>query len=154
MDNPDFHTLLRRRFAEFTPHVSECGMQIVELSAEAAVVTLPYRRDWLGDTERNVIHTGIIATLIDSACGAAVLGAIGRVQAIATIDLRMDYLRAAYGGLTLHCRAECYRMTPNIAFARASTWQDDPNTIVASAVGTFMRSPARRSQFTSSATAA
>ncbi len=147
MDNPDFHSLLRQRFAELTPHVAECGMEILDLSAAAAIVTLPYRPAWIGDIERQVIHTGVIATLIDSACGAAVLGAIGRVEAIATIDLRVDYLRAAQGGLALNCRAECYRMTPNIAFARASVWQDDPATPVASSVGTFMRSSARRSQF-------
>ncbi len=154
MTHPDFHALLQQRFAEFTPHVAECGMRITEMSMAGASVVLPYRDDWLGDTERGVIHTGIVSTLIDSACGAAVLGAIARIEAIATIDLRVDYLRAARRDLDLHCRAECHRLTANIAFARASVWQDDRDAPVAISMGAFMRSPARRSQFTPGSAAA
>ncbi|HEY0974564.1 MAG TPA: PaaI family thioesterase [Solimonas sp.] len=151
MTETDFHKLLMQRFAEFTPHVAECGMRIVALDRDGADAELPYRDDWLGDIERGVIHTGIVTTLVDSACGAAVLAAIGHIEAIATIDLRMDYLRASRRGLSLQCRAECHRLTDQVAFARAQVWQDDPAVPVATAVGAFMRSPAKRSQFKSAA---
>lgn len=139
-----FHEALRQRFVEATPHVAECGMRITELSTQGATVLLPFREDWLGDVQRQIIHTGIIATLVDSACGAAVLAAMERYEPIATIDLRLDYLRAARRDLTLHCRAECQRLTASIAFAHATVWQDRIDEPVAIAQGAFMRSSARK----------
>lgn len=139
-----FHEALKQRFVEATPHVAECGMQITELGSDGVTVLLPFREDWLGDVERQIIHTGIIAVLVDSACGAAILGAMGHFEPIATIDLRLDYLRAARRDQTLHCRAECHRLTESIAFARATVWQARREEPVTIAQGAFMRSTARK----------
>ena len=144
MTTINFHEALRQRFVDVTPHVAECGMQITDISAAGATVILPVREDWIGDLQRQVIHTGVIATLVDSACGAAVLGAMDAYEPIATIDLRLDYLRAARRDLTLHCRAECHRLTASVAFARATVWQESPDQPVAVSQGAFMRSSARR----------
>jgi acyl-coenzyme A thioesterase PaaI-like protein len=38
--------------------------------------------------------------------------------------------------------AACYRLTPSIAFVRASAWQDDEAAPVAVSQSTFMRGPA------------
>ncbi len=144
MTDPSFHELLQRGFVDFTPHVAECGMRIPRLTAEAAELTLPFREDWLGDAERGLIHPGIVTTLVDSACGAAVLAHIGRLEPIATLDLRMDYLRAGLRDLDIHCRAECYRLSSSIAFARASVWQRDPTEPIAVAQAVFMRTQRRK----------
>lgn len=143
MAEPTFHELLRQHFVRVTPHVAECGMAITQLTSEAAEVVLPFRDDWLGDAERGLIHPGIITTLVDSACGAAVLAHIGRLEPIATLDLRMDYLRAGLRDLDVHCRAECYRLTASIAFARASVWQRDRAEPIAISQSVFMRTQRR-----------
>lgn len=140
---PGFHALLRQRFVKFTPHAARCGMQITDLSAQGAELILPFREDWLGDAERGLIHPGIVTTLVDSACGVAVLGHIGRLEPIATLDLRMDYLRAALRDREICCRAECYRLTADIAFARASVWQTSPDEPVAISQSVFMRTQRR-----------
>ncbi len=67
------------------------------------------------------------------------LACIGGLEPIATLDLRMDYLRVGRRDLAVHCRAECHRLTPSIAFARATVWQDDPAQPIAQSQGVFMR---------------
>ncbi|MFP5306994.1 MAG: PaaI family thioesterase, partial [Gammaproteobacteria bacterium] len=103
MPENTFQQALRQRFAEFTPHVAECGMCITRIDREAAEITLPYRDDWLGDAERGLLHPGIVTTLVDSASGLAVLARVGQLEPIATLDLRMDYLRAGLRDLDVHC---------------------------------------------------
>lgn len=132
--------LMRRHFVGSIPHIGDIGMQVTALSELGARVELPYRPDWLGDTQRGVIHTGIITTLVDSACGLAVVAAQKYPAPVATLDLRMDYLRAAVPDKTLHCHAECYRLTRSIAFVRAHVWQDLESEPVAVSQSTFMLS--------------
>lgn len=139
-----YYDTLRQRFLAATPHSTECGMQLTDVSEHGVTALLPFREEWIGDLQRQIIHTGIIITLVDTTCGAAVFAALRRYEPIATLDLRLDYLRPSQRDLPLHCRAECHRLTTSIAFARASVWQDDPDAPVAVAQGAFMRSSARK----------
>ena len=135
----DFHEALRLSYSTAVPHVRDLGIELTRVDTKAAEARLPYKPELLGDAERQLIHTGVITSLIDSICGLALLAHIGRPTRIATLDLRVDYLRPSRPGADLVCRAECYRLTEQIAFLRASVWQDDPEQPVASSLGTFMR---------------
>lgn len=121
------------------PHAQECGMSIVRLDAAGAVAQMPWRPEWLGDTERGVIHTGVITTLADTISGLAAVAGSGQFETVATLDLRMDFLRPALPGLPLVSFAECYRLTRSISFVRGHTWQADENQPVATTQATFMR---------------
>jgi uncharacterized protein (TIGR00369 family) len=144
MTPEQFRTLLREHFMSAIPHAQECGMSIVRLDEAAAVAQMPYRPEWLGDTERGVIHTGIVTTLADTISGMAAVMAAGRFEVVATLDLRMDFLRPALPGLTLVSLAECYRLTRSIAFVRGYTWQDNEKEPVATHQAAFMRGGAGR----------
>lgn len=139
MSPQQFYDTLLRSYAISVPHVGELGIVMTRLDGQAAEARLPCRPEFLGDVENQLIHTGVVTTLIDSICGIALLAHIGRPTRIATLDLRVDYLRPTRPGKDLHCRAECYRNTEQIAFLRASVWQDDPAAPVASSLATFMR---------------
>lgn len=141
-----FHTALRERFAAFTPHVAVCNMQLTTVTAGGVEARLPFREDWLGDAERGLIHPGIVTVLVDSVCGAAVIARLASVEPIATLDLRMDYLRVGLRDLDIHCRAECYRHTDSIAFVRASVWQGDPDEPIAVSQSAFMRTRRRKAR--------
>ena len=139
MAQDKFYEALRLNFTQAIPHSRDCGMVIDALDAAGATASLPYRPEWLGDTERGLIHTGIITSLIDTVSGLAALAAAGRFEPIPTLDLRVDYLRPALPDKTLYSRAECYRLTRSIAFVRASAWQDHQQEPVAVSQAAFMR---------------
>ncbi|MEC9362367.1 MAG: PaaI family thioesterase [Sinimarinibacterium flocculans] len=143
MDKSTFHAALQQRFADVTPHVAACGMQLTAVDDNGVEAWLPFREEWLGDTERGLIHPGIVTVLVDSACGAAVLARIADLERIATLDLRMDYLRAGLRDHDIHCRADCYHLTPSIAFVRASVWQQDRALPIAVSQSAFMRAGRR-----------
>jgi uncharacterized protein (TIGR00369 family) len=121
-----------------TPHAKYLGMKVVETSPRTAIVMLPYRPELIGDPVRRVIFGGAITTLIDHASGLAVACALDELRAIATVDLRVDYLRAAEPPLDLYARAECYKVTKNVAFVRAIAYDRGPADPFASCLGTFM----------------
>jgi uncharacterized protein (TIGR00369 family) len=103
-----------------------------------AVFELPYRADLVGNPDTGVLHGGVITALLDAASGASVFAALTTWAPIATLDLRIDYLRAAAAGQNVTCRATCYKLTRNVAFTRAVAYHDDETDPIASAVGTFM----------------
>ena len=85
-----------------------------------------------------MLHGGAITALLDGASGAAVFAALTEWKPIATLDLRIDYLRAAEPAATSLCRAHCYKVTRNVAFTRAVAYHDDEADPIAISAGTFM----------------
>lgn len=133
------------QFHRHVPHVRATGITIASVERDAATLTMPARDDWRVDTSRGLLHPGVLTVLADSACGVAVGLAIGARAPYATLDLRMDYLRAPRAGAALSCRAHCYRVARNVAFARGEVWQgDEPHAPVASVQSTFMLATAAR----------
>jgi len=127
-----------RRFAMSIPHVVELGIVAIEASAGEGVMMMPYRQDLVGNPETGVLHGGVITTLIDTVCGFAVFCGLGEIKPIATLDLRIDYLKPATPGLDLYAYAHCYKSTRNIAFARAVAYHEDREDPIANTAATFM----------------
>ena len=121
-----------------TPHAAYLGIRVVETGPCFGVCAVPFREELIGDPRRRVIFGGAITTLIDHASGLAVACAVEELTSIATIDLRVDYLRAAEPDRELFARSECYRLTRAVAFVRAVAWERSPDDPFASALGTFM----------------
>jgi uncharacterized protein (TIGR00369 family) len=132
------------RFFRSIPHMNETGIRLGKLEGGRATLVLPARADWLGDPERGLLHPGPLTVLADSACGAAVGAALDRVQPYATLDLRMDLLRPAGPDRDVSCTAECFRLTQNIAFTRATLRQAGDEAPIATALATFMRGTSNR----------
>ncbi len=120
------------------PHSREIGMRLHHSQDGEALISVPYQVKLVGDPETGVLHGGVITALLDTACGSAVLSMPQKLTGCATLDLRIDYMRPATVGLTVYAKAECYRMTRSIGFARAVAYHDDPTDPVASAAGAFI----------------
>lgn len=123
---------------KYTPHCGYMGMEMVEAGPCFATIRLPYKPELVGDPQRGVVFGGVITTLIDHTCGLSVFCSLEEMRAIATLDLRIDYLRAAEPGLDLIGHAECYKRTTNVAFVRATAYDRDRDDPFASCVATFM----------------
>ncbi|HEY2658751.1 MAG TPA: PaaI family thioesterase [Caulobacteraceae bacterium] len=126
------------RMSNECPQALALGMVTVALEADVALLKLPYSLDIVGDPDTGVIAGGVVTTLLDHASGQAVMAALGEPRPIATLDLRIDYMRAAEPGLDVHARAHCYRITRSVAFVRATAYDRDPDDPVATAQAAFM----------------
>jgi uncharacterized protein (TIGR00369 family) len=127
-----------RGFVDHIPHNKALGMQMLEFKRAEAVFELPYDEKLVGNPDTGVLHGGAITALLDACSGAAVFAALTEWSPIATLDLRIDYLRAGEPGKTITARAHCYRLTRNVAFTRAVAYHDDETDPIATSMGTFM----------------
>lgn len=128
----------RQEIVEHIPQGVRLGIKVVELAPCTATMRLPWREELVGDPVRGVVFGGVITTLLDQASGLAVQCSLEEFKTIATLDLRVDYLRAARSGADLLGRATCYKMTHNVAFVRGSAWDESEDDPFASMLATFM----------------
>ena len=110
------------------PHCVEIGLQIVEFHrgvVEARIEPSPRLAE---NPETGVVHSGVITTLFDHLGGMAAFSVARRGQTVATLDLRIDYLRMSEAGRTIFGRVECYRLSRSVAFVRgvACCDRDEP----------------------------
>ena len=127
-----------QRFADSIPHGRELGIEVEAVYPGRAIFLLHYQERLVGNPETGALHGGVITTLIDTVSGCAVFTSLPHLVPIATLDLRIDYLKPATPNLTLRADARCYRLTRSIGFTRAFAYHDDPEDPVANSVGTFM----------------
>lgn len=125
------------QFIQALPHALALGMKLEQLDAGMAEISMPYTDKIVGDPKSGVVHGGAVSALMDTCCGAAVMSHPSNLAATATIDLRIEYLRAATPGQQIVARATCYHVTRSVAFVRATATDDDTAVPVASATGTF-----------------
>ncbi len=127
-----------RRVYHGLPHHAALGVRIVSLEPGRCTVRLPVDERFLTGVDDRLVHGGVIATLLDSACGAALLADMDEDRTAATLDMRVDYLRAAAPAQALIATGECYSKTRNVAFVRGAVFQDDSVDPVANGTATFM----------------
>jgi uncharacterized protein (TIGR00369 family) len=130
---------LARASQALIPHIRTLGVEIVLLEAHAATVRLPWQETLLGDPETGALAGGVVTTVIDNCAGLACAVALLGETRMATLDLRVDYLRPSRRGEPLMVRADCYRTTRHVAFVRAEAWHElgGQALVVATAAGTF-----------------
>ncbi|MBV8659624.1 MAG: PaaI family thioesterase [Burkholderiales bacterium] len=121
------------------PHCRTIGLEFVNGERGRATMRVPYNTALVGNPRSGVLHGGVITSLIDTTSGLSVFSLLAEREAIATLDLRIDYLRGATPGEAVYCSAECYRLGRQIAFIRATAYQESNPQPIAQGVATFMR---------------
>lgn len=130
---------MHKMFMENHPGFLEYQFEVVDIEAGKASMRLPYNEKFVGDKATGSIHGGIITLLMDTAGGLCSMAAIGKMTALATLDLRMDYLRPTTRGLDILAEVECYHLSNTASFVRGIAYEEgDEKTAVAHMAAAFM----------------
>ena len=70
--------------------------------------------------------------------GAAIASMVQGAMMMATLDLRIDYMKPATPGLDVLAHVQCYKRTKNIAFIRGEAFHDSPDDPIATCQASFM----------------
>lgn len=134
-----FLTTILPQLASGAAHTHALGFAFEGLHDDASPrIRVPYRPEWVGDPDTGVLAGGLVTTLLDHVGGLAVWVAMDAFKPIATLDLRVDYMRAAQPGRDLLAQARCFRLTPTVAFVRGWAFEDDPSDPVAAAQAAYV----------------
>ncbi len=76
-----------------TPFAHWLGLVVESSDENGVVIRMPSRLDLQGSPSTKALHGGVTAALIDTGGSYAVMASTGR--SIVTIDMRVDYHRAA-----------------------------------------------------------
>ncbi|WP_238147268.1 PaaI family thioesterase [Rhizorhabdus dicambivorans] len=118
-------------------HISEIGLRYIAHGDDWAELGFDYKPELAINAATGVLASGPIISLIDSACGFSIGARIKKLRPMATLDLRIDYVRAAPPGKAIIARATCYRVARNVAFVRCVAHDGNPDDPVAHALATF-----------------
>jgi len=129
-----------------TPHLQALGVEFVSAGSARGALRIPWREDLVGDPDTDVIAGGVVTALLDHVGGLAIRAAEREGFMVATLDLRIDYVRPAAPRAGVTAEAHCYKITRTAVFVRAHAWDVDPEDPIATSQTVFVRSkPGRRS---------
>ncbi len=129
--------LIREVMEELIPFNRWLGIQLVQVDPGKAELVIPFKEAFIGDPRVQRLHGGVIATLLDVTGGAAAMTTLtSRQDQIATVDLRVDYLRPARPQ-EVYARAEVVYNGDRIVFTHTVAFQEPEETLIAEARGVY-----------------
>lgn len=132
--------LMQQHMAEITgvvPWARRLGFRITHVEKGKVKGLQPYKDRLVGDPDTGIIHGGVITSFLDNLCGTSCASVMEKARFVATLDLRIDYMRPAEPGRDIIGEAECYHMTRTIAFTRAWAYHETREKVIATAAGAF-----------------
>ncbi|UOO87017.1 PaaI family thioesterase [Neisseria arctica] len=136
--NPEVYRYLSEHYLTL-PHCLDIGLKLKHTGNRQTILSIANRADLVGRNDSHTIHGGAVCALIDVASACAVAAHLPDYEALATLDMRIDYMHPARNDRPVFCRATCHRLAGQVAFVRTRCYQDDPNDPIALSTATFMR---------------
>lgn len=115
------------------------GMEIQELTEEELVVSIKWREEMMSNPKAKVTHGGILGAAIDAVADFMIAAKVG--MPVPTVDLRVDYHRAAMPG-DLKCVGRIVRLGGTNSVAEAYVYDGDEK-LIASGRGTYFTAAAK-----------
>ncbi len=122
-------------FGVHHPLFSSMHIGIGRVEKGLAEMRMPFSAHLADDA--GALHRGALVTLLDTTCGLAIFAALGTFRPIATVDLRVDYLREIDPGVAIRAHVECVGMTGHMAYIQGRVMQEDDEAPLAIAAGSF-----------------
>lgn len=137
---PDFRFDPARMFRtmEKYGHSHALGLKYVGHGDDWAEIRMPWKLELVGDAAAQTLSTGAIIGLMDMCAGVSVWTRLSLFRPQATLDLRIDYMRAAAPRADLIAHCDCYRVARDIAFVRGIAHDGDMADPVATMAASFM----------------
>ncbi|MFZ6646880.1 thioesterase family protein [Undibacterium sp. TJN25] len=109
-EKPEFQSMLRHVVEEKIPFCHLLGIKLESFDPDNAQISIAMREQLLGNFSQGMLHGGVIASVLDSVAGFAillkmaqenpkddVLSQMKEFSRMSTIDLRIDYLQPGRG---------------------------------------------------------
>jgi uncharacterized protein (TIGR00369 family) len=132
----NFESKVRESFARQLV-MGTIGANLTVVEAGAIEIEFPYRKEL---TQQNgFIHAGIVATVLDSACGYAAFSLMPAETAVLSIEFKVNLLAPAKGEF-IRVRAEVKRPGKNVTVCAADAWavNEGQSKVVATMLATMM----------------
>ena len=143
------YNTLREIYEVGLPFNRLIGMKVVELNDKNVSMKIVRRDELIGNPFRNILHGGVISSVIDVVGGlTASVGLLkqmadssleelkNRFMKMGTIDLRVDYLRGGQGEEFL-CTGSVLRTGNKVAVTRME-FRNDEDVLIAVGTGTYL----------------
>ncbi len=115
------------------------GLKIIDLTEETIEIGLEWRDDMVSNPQARVTHGGILGALIDVAGDFMIAAKVG--APVPTVDLRVDYHRAAAPG-DLKAIGRIVRLGSTNSVAEAHVYDGD-GRLIASGRGVYFTAAAK-----------
>lgn len=122
------------------PYHQWLGLRALALGEDSIEVRATWREEWMANPERRHTHGGILAALIDLAADGALISRLG--HAVPTVDMRVDYHRAALPG-DLVAKGRVVKFGRQFSVCEAQVY-DEHGELVASGRGTYFTAEAKK----------
>lgn len=115
------------------PYHQWLGIEVLSVSEGEIELRARWREEWVVNPDKRYTHGGILAALVDLTADWALVSYTGR--GVPTIDLRVDYHRAAAPG-DLTAKGKVVKFGSQISVAEAQVFDAD-GKLVASGRGAY-----------------
>lgn len=136
-------------YEEKMPFNKYLGLKIDSISTDGAVVRIDMKDDLIGNFEKNILHGGVISTLLDFTGGviaqihvinemkdASLDKVVKRLTSMGTIDMRIDYMRPGKGNYFL-ATGHILRLGHKVAVTRTE-FANDEGVLIAVGTSTYI----------------
>ena len=120
-------------------HTKFLGMDYADSGDDWLELSIDWREELVADEQSGIMASAAIISLLDNATSLAIFKKMGTFKPQATMDMRVDYLRASPKGARVYGRGECYKLTSKIAFMRGIAHNGDMDDPIAHVTGTFIQ---------------
>lgn len=132
----DFESRVRQSFAR-QQAMQTIGARLTVVEPGAIEIELPHCADLT--QQHGFIHAGIVATILDTACGYAAFSLMPADAAVLSVEFKVNLLAPAQGEL-IRARAVVKRAGKNVTVCAADAWalSAGHSRIVATMLATIM----------------